>query len=504
MSFVPVTWRPDLDCSWEVAPGALKECRGFIPTKRGGYATFSMEDSIASYTSTTEPLIAGITRKSDGTARFFIFNKQSIYEFTSTSAASDRSSATYSSSTTDWTWTQFGDQTIATNYYNTMQASSSTTFADLTGAPKARLVASNMGFVMAANLVASGGTTMPDAWHCCDQYDTATWTETATNQATSARLYDTPGPIRALEPLRDYIVAYKDDSIYVGEYVGDVANRIIWGWRLVSSGVGCQSAHGVARVNDMHYFMHRSGFYVFDGAAVRKIGDECTNFLFDGFTAADPTTAQVTFEQRENVVVFTWSVVAGKRDCQAFYNIVSGKWSYNLGQVFTAGAVASYYPTGIVKASQADIIAFNSSEATSLPTLLMIGKANTAITAYAITYRGEQTNTGMNIRMRPGVVGDGENTLTLSQMRVRFPHIVEYGSAQPSATFLADAQEYEISYNSSSPNGEATSNAAVWNSDFHRFDGRASGLYVNANMTFDGIGCEISGLAPVLQRAGRK
>lgn len=68
MKWVPISWRPDLDCSWEVAPGALTICRGFAPMRRGTYATYKMEDTIASYTSTTIPLVAGITRKAAGMA----------------------------------------------------------------------------------------------------------------------------------------------------------------------------------------------------------------------------------------------------------------------------------------------------------------------------------------------------------------------------------------------------------------------------------------------------
>ena len=505
--WIPLSWRPDLDCSWEVAPGALTICRGFTPMRRGTYATYKMEDTVASYTSTTIPLVAGITRKAAGTARFFIFNVQSIYEFDSTTTAVDRSKGGgYSASTTDWTWTQFGDTTIATNLYNPVQYSSAGAFADLAGSPpKAQLIASNMGFVMLANI--DDGTAKPDGWACCDIEDITDWTPTATNQADSNRLYDTPGPIRALEPLRDSIIAYKDDSIYSAEYVGDLTNGIIWQWRLISDKVGASSAHGVCRVNDQHYFIHRSGFYVFDGAAVRKIGRECTNFLFDTANSGgvNPTTAQVAYDARENIVCFTWTAanVYG-RDAQAFYNIETGKWSYGAGQTFTAGSAGAglYYSAGIVKASQSDLIAFDASITTDTPSLVLIGKSNTLIAANAITYNAAGT-VAVTSQMRTGAIGDGIDSVTLDEVR---PRMTSYTvGTTPTATFYADNNEMNVAYISSSPPETVdTTYTAVWHADTLRFNGRVSGKFVGANMVFTNNAMEVGGLYLKLLPAGRR
>ena len=501
--WVRPVWMPDRDCSWEVAPGALVECRGFVPRRRGTYATFAMENEIASYTSTTEPVASCITRKADGTARFFIFNKQSIFEFTSTSAATDRSSATYSASTTGWTWAQYGDVTIATNLYNNVQQSSAGAFADLAGSPpKAQIVLVTLGQIMLLNY--NDGSAYPAGWYCSDYDDATDWTITATNGADKGNLYDTPGPIRAAKMLRDSVVAYKDDSIYVGDFVGDPSTTI-WSWRLVSDSVGCSSLHGVAVLNDKHYFMHRSGFYEFDGAAVRKIGRECTNFLFDGITGADPLTCRVAIDQREGVVCFGWSATAGKVDVQAYYNTETGMWSYNLGQTFTAGAIASYYATATVACNQSDILAFDSSgNDESVSTLVMIGKSNTTIAANSMTYPAIGGVTTSPVRaMRTGAIGDSERTYRLNGFKLRMNQAGE-GDTAPTATFNADNSEYAISYNLTPPETPDTVATATWNDKAQRFDGKAAGRYLNADMSFNNYECEIGGLMPILQDVGSK
>jgi len=489
--WVPLDWMPDLDCSWEVNPGALKDCRGFVPLRRGSYSSWDMETTLASYTSSTEPLIAGITRKSDGTARFFIFNKQSIYEYTNPTTGVDRSKGGgYSASTTAWTWAQFGDSTIATNYYDSPQVSASGAFADLSGTPpKAQLIAVALGQVMLANY--NDGTAYPAGWYCSDYDDATDWTITATNGADKGNLYDTPGPIRALETLRDGFVAYKDDSIYLAEFVGD-PNTTIWAWRLVSDKIGCSSAHGVARLNDKHYFMHRSGFYEFDGAAVRLLSRKCANYLFSTIFNASPTTCHATCDQRENFVVFCWETsTAGRKDFQAFYNVETGKWSYNYGQTFTAGAVASYYPTAVVKTTQSDILAFDSNNTNAVSSFAMIGKADTKISACAASYPGLET-TAKGLRMRIGSLGNDDDGITLNSVK---PRLLYWGErTTPTASFIADNAEMNVIYDLNAPETPDTTNDAVWQSTQLQFHGKASGKYVTATMTFDSSVMEIAGL----------
>lgn len=503
MIHVPLFYAPDWDPSWEVNPGLLQECVNFVPTRLGGYATWTCDSGsgrVATYTSTTKPYIAGITRMADGTARFFLFNQRSIYEFTSTTAASDRSSTTYSASTVTWTWTQFGNSTIATNLYDAVQVSSTVgSFADLGGTPpKAQCIASNMGFVMLANY--NDGTAYPDGWACCDIEDPTDWTVTATNQADRGRLYDTPGPIRNLTSLRDSIVAYKDDSIYIADYVGDPTTTI-WQWRLISDKVGCSAAHGVAALNDKHYFMHRSGFYVFDGATVRKIGTEVANKAYSRAASAGGinfTALQTTVDQKQGVVFFALpnNGVANQIDDVWCYNVETGKWS-RLGFVFTESGTSDK-ASCIVKCTVTDLVAFNSNLAASDPgSVVFAGPVNgTEVGANLGIYPGNGVS-ALTSQMVTGTIGDGQYSWRVVGIKPRF---LTYGTQTSTPTASVAFTKNEPSLMGS---GAAGVTSFTWNSTEYRFDGAGSeteGRYGIASTSYAGS-VQVQGL--FIERAPR-
>ena len=380
MSYVPLAYAPDQDTAWDTMPGGCQLMRNLIPTRRRTYATWACQNTIAEYTSSTEPQIGYIMRQAAGTARFFLCNKQSIYEFTSTSAATDRSSGAYSASTETWTMAQFGDATIATNLLNNVQVSSSGAFADLSGTPpKAQLVVVARGQAMLLNY--NDGTAYPDGWATSDLEDITDWTVTATNFADRGRLYDTPGPIRAAVVLRDTVVAFKDDSIYVGEFVGDPTSTI-WAWTLVSDKVGCSSPHGVCVFNDKLYFVHRSGFYVFDGAQARNFGTEVTNAIFTRASALGGginfTRIQTTVDHADGVIFFAFADSNRKLAATFPYNAETNTWGGSIeDNALTIEGVAEY-ATCVVRCTQSDIIAFDSTASTSNPrTVVYAGVGNT-------------------------------------------------------------------------------------------------------------------------------
>lgn len=80
---------------------------------------------------------------------------------------------------------------------------------------------------------------------------------------------DSPGAIRAGAALGSDVVAYKNNSMYVGRYVGP---PIIWSWTRVPGDIGCSGAESVVVVGTQHFFVGPSDFYVFDGTVPRPIG----------------------------------------------------------------------------------------------------------------------------------------------------------------------------------------------------------------------------------------
>lgn len=498
MKTYPITLQPDGEVHWDIAPGALRQISNFVPLQRGSYATFAPHVSankVADYDATVYPVAGGIVRLPNDSVRAFMFNKRSIYELLSTSAATNRSAATYSASTDTWTWTMFGDTCIATNKQDSVQASSSGAFAALSGSPpKAKLVVSQLGFVMLLNY--DDGTDTPDGWWCSQiENPTGSWATSLSTQAANGRLYDTPGPITAAVALRDSVIAFKADSIYVGDYIGDTANGIIWGWRLVSDKVGCAAAHGVALVNDRLYFIHRTNVYEFDGAALRPIGDAIAHTLLRSLTATSIdglNSVQAVVDQTNAVIIWAFDATGGDLlgECIA-YNIASGKFSQcaPLATDSSGTSGTDFYATAVVKSTQSDLVKFLG-VASDYTTTLFTGKTSASKSGiWYATYPGGAAAYygGAVATVIVGIVGgDG---VRVSRVLPRFR--VFDGDDQdidPVCTIVGSKSEADI------VSGAALHiQSASWNAEEFCFDGTLQDRYVTVAMSFGGP-VELSGI----------
>jgi hypothetical protein len=348
-SYQPIYFAPDLDPSWENSPGVLTDLRNYVPTKRGTYANFAngptqslgaIADApswvLATYGTPVTGYVFKAVSGAAASARMFICSKGSkrrIIELSSAGTVTDRSKGAtdYSASTVQWTMTNQGNAIIACNLYDATQVSTSGVFADLGGgSPKAQCCCANLGFVMLGNYD-DGVNTYGDGWWCSALGNYASFTPSLATQAANGRLLDTPGPIRSLVPMRDSIIAYKDDSIYIGDYIGDTVNGVIWSWRVVSNNVGCASIHGVAVLNNTHYFLHRTGVYAYDGAQVSNVGGTVSKFINsktpDG---TGLTVGHSAVDENEGVIALGFANLTS--DAQLYYilflNVNTGRFGF--------------------------------------------------------------------------------------------------------------------------------------------------------------------------------
>ena len=297
--FVPVYFAPDMDPSWMVNPGVLVDVQNMVPTTRGTLANYVCTDKERIYANdgytagaadyaVSARIMRGLHTSPAPLAHFYIGTTLKLIEADGSGAMTNVTRAAggdYAAG--DWTWASFGADRLACSWTpdadaaNEVQMASGSpgsAFANLSGAPKAMLVVTQKNQVLVAN-VKDGGATARDGWMCSGLGNNTSWTAVngAANLATGAnngRLLETNGPIQALQVMRDFVVAYKADSMYIGQYVG---NPFGWAWRLVSDKVGQYSPNGTGIVNGLHYFLHRSGVYVFDGNQPRNIGTGVVN-----------------------------------------------------------------------------------------------------------------------------------------------------------------------------------------------------------------------------------
>jgi hypothetical protein len=306
--YYPVYWAPDLDPSWEINPGVLRTVDFCFPAKTGGLRSMAAYDlandvtgpSVLATATYGTPLIGRAT--ANGT---FVGTTKRLVLLTPGAGVSwtdkSKGAANYTTAT-DWQFATRGSRTFAASIVNPLQVSTSGgTFADCAGSPpKASFVVAQSNFLLLADT--------DDGTHTTDQV----WTSAIGNDADFAPslatecstylLRDTDGPITAFEALRNIVVAYKADSIYVGEYTG--VSPYFWRWRCVSHNVGCSASHGVARVGDTHYFWHDSDLWQFDGVNLKQIDVKVSNWVRNNYTQLALATLKATTDAVEGLIVW--------------------------------------------------------------------------------------------------------------------------------------------------------------------------------------------------------
>ena len=288
-----IGFAPDAD---PVTPGVITDCAMLEPSIRGmkGAPSASSTD----YTALAgECKGSALVKKLDGTSRLFAATQTKLYEGSSGSWT-DRSGSTYvGSADARWTFAQWGDVTIAQNGVDAAQTSSSTTFSTLTAMPPANLMCTVAGFVMLAN-VTHVSYAFSDAWWCSALYDYTNWTPSIATQCAQGRLYDDPGAIRALHPLGENVAAFKERSIYLGQYVGP---DVIWAWTRVPGDVGAYSQGSVISDGQVLYFWGGDDFYRFDGTRPQPIGSALKEWFLENADRAYWSKIQGAYDKRTSL-----------------------------------------------------------------------------------------------------------------------------------------------------------------------------------------------------------
>jgi len=187
----------------------------------------------------------------------------------------------YGANTTDkrWTATNLNGLVVATNGFDTPQMwplssgipSLANPFMELRNWPtnaKCKSIRSFRTFLVGLNWERSNEEPRLVKWSTEASYGSppSTWDETdATLDAGEYELSDTPGDIIDGLPLGDSFIIYKDDSIYIMNYVG---TPYIFSFKLLSPTIGLLSKEAVAEFEGGHFFMGNSDFYVCNGQTV--------------------------------------------------------------------------------------------------------------------------------------------------------------------------------------------------------------------------------------------
>lgn len=344
-----IGFAPDLD---PVTPGVITNCSQLIPTLKGMEgAPTAIDGGIDALAAATRG--AAYVTRLDDVRRLFAGTQTKLYELSGTSWVDVSKVGDYTGGAENrWRFAQFGNVSLACNETEKIQFSSSGDFADITQAPKARMLETASGFVLAfgCNDTAIGGD-RSDSWWCSNIYDYATWTPGSGNQAAYGYLLDTPGEIRAAKRLGQDVVVYKERSMYLGRYVGP---PVIWAFQLISSDVGALSQESVVDTGTAHLFISRDNFWIFDGSQPRPIGAPIREWFFANSDSTYRYKTQAYYDKFTDRVWWFYAPngSGGVLTDAVVYHIGSGKWGYAQVTVecildyFTAETTWDNWPPG--------------------------------------------------------------------------------------------------------------------------------------------------------------
>lgn len=491
----PLTgFSPDLDPS---LPGIITDCSSLVPTLRGMAAEKSpvvISDALAG----TCIGLASILRQ-DGNTRQFAGTSSALYELIG-SAFTDRSKTGGYLAGDRWRFTQFGNATLATDFYDPIQVSTGLTasFDDLkkgsVSAPAAKIIESVAGFVMAFNTKDAGTAPSygdsPDRWWCSALYDHTDWTPSVSTQCATGRFIDSPGPITAAKRLGDSIVVYKDKAIFLGTYQGP---PIIWAWQQISSEVGCVSADCVVNIGTAHIFFGTDNFWLFDGSRPVEIGAPIRQWWLANSAAAQRSRMQAQYDRKNGLVRFYY-VSAGSNstalDACLVYHVPTNRWGRANKSV---EAVAEIISPGVL---YNDFGSFGGGSWTwdTLPDVLydsdifmsLSGLAGVVNTDHRVCSISGEPGTST---LLTGDYGDDNVVSSLKRVRCHFLTLPTTGTIGTSQR-MDSGGSYSVNSKTASLNGS-------------KFDILQQGRWHRGLFTFTGS-CELSGVEFQLERRGMR
>ena len=319
-------YAPDMD---PTTPGVLVDCANAVPSLRGmrgapGPVTGALPALAAACVG------AAVIRKLDDSTRMFAGSATKLYE-AGASSWTDRSRAVGGNyavtSGYRWSFTQFGNISLAIQKADYLQFSTTAVFADITAAPKASIIESVGQFVLAFDTTEGTYGDSPDRWWCCASGDYTDWTPSVATECATGRLISSPGPIRAAKRFGEQVAVYKGRGMYLGTYQGAPE---VWRFDEVPSAIGAVSQEAVIDIGTiaypMHAFMGFDDFYVFDGSRPTPIG---VGWIKDKvFTEVDFTyirLACATHDPVNSRVYFYYPVTSSLNRC-VVYNYRTKQW----------------------------------------------------------------------------------------------------------------------------------------------------------------------------------
>lgn len=308
-------WLPDQPTT----TGALLEANNVYPLTIG-YGPFPLSADYS--TAASENLNNVVAAKFDLQTQLFAGGATKLFKFNaSTGGLSDVSKVGGYSSTTRWSFTQFGDAVLASNNNAKIQAwyvGSSTAFADVSAdAPVAKFITVVRDFVVAAGI---SGT--PNKLQWSDINDETDWTSGSASQA-DYQIIPEGGNITGITG-GEFGIVLLERAIYRMSYIG---SPLFFQFDAISRNLGCNTPGSVTQYGPNTYFLADDGFYACDGTTVYNIGnDKVDEYFYENMAISEQDSISAAIDPIRNIVVWNYPNTNGGRSL-LIYNWLVKKWS---------------------------------------------------------------------------------------------------------------------------------------------------------------------------------
>jgi hypothetical protein len=269
-------YAPDVDPGM---PGVFESCFGYEPTQRG----WRLQRAVTSLAVTDTGDYHGgeVTHDVNETEYVHFAAIQAggawhLYAWDGT-ALGDVTGGAYSTSSTDWSFAQFGNYILAANRYDPIQfrdVTTSSLFAALGhNSPKAKIVVT-WGPPTATRIMVLGydngsGFLADGWWSCAIGGPTQDWTPDVATESQNDRL-EGEGAFTCGVAFGDDLIAFSRHKMWRASLELVDSDNIV-SWKRIADDVGCVGMHAARVVGGVLYFVSGKGLYEFDGSYPRLV-----------------------------------------------------------------------------------------------------------------------------------------------------------------------------------------------------------------------------------------
>lgn len=408
---------PDMDTA---SSGGILSASNVIPQPAG------MKGAPTAVAVSGVPVLAAECRNAavatllSGTRRIFAGTPAKMYELSSGAWVDVSRGASYSLGSDDrWGFVQFGNATLCGNKATVIQRSNGAgAFSDIAGAPKAGVIVSAAGFVLAFDTDEAIYGDSPDRWMCSGINDETTWAPSPTTQATTGRLVSAPGKITAAKVFGDQVAVYKDRAIYLARYVGGAS---VWQFDAIPGDVGCVGVDAVTDIGPAQIFVGRGDIFYFDGTRPVSIAEgQVRQWFYNNASQQYLYKTTLVHDKQANLVWMFYvgaSTTTGIRDSALVYHLGRKQWG---PATINIEAAMNYVSSGFTFDSIAGLFTYDTAPSVSYDSQYWL--AGGRMTTVFSTAHQMQSLTGVTgaSSMTLFDIGDDQAVTKLNRMRVAY------------------------------------------------------------------------------------